>query len=287
MKILLRTMSVAAVLLLPGEAQAATKILFIGNSFTFGANSAALHYHGGHVHDLNNEDIGGVPALFEAFTKEAGLDYDVSLETSPGKNFDFHYTEKLGLIDRPWDVVVMQGYSTLDAKTPGDPANLIKYGVLLADVFHKQNPQVQLYLDATWSRPDQTYPETGHWHGQPIEQMALDLRKGYDQAKAASPWFKAVLPVGEAFNLAIKDGVADPNPYDGTRFNQVDLWSWDHYHASIHGYYLEALVEFGAITGKDPASLGPREHCADDLGLSPAQTAALQKVAHDILAQKP
>jgi hypothetical protein len=284
MKALLRTVCVAA-LLVPGVSEAASRILFVGNSFTFGANSPAMHYRSDHVHDLNNEGIGGVPALFEAFTKEAGLDYDVSLETSPGKNFDFHYTQKLGVIDRPWDVVVMQGYSTLDAKAPGDPADLAKYGALLADVFHKQNPQVQLWLDATWSRPDQTYPATGHWHGQAIEQMALDLRKGYDVARAASPWFKGVLPVGQAFNLAIKEGVADPNPYDGIGLDQLDLWSWDHYHASAAGYYLEALVEFGAITGKDPASLGAHEFAGADMGLSPTQAAALQKVAHDILVQ--
>ncbi len=269
----------------PCGAHAGTRILFIGNSFTYGANSPAMHYHADTVHDLNNEGIGGVPALFKAFTQEAGLDYDVSLETSGGKNFDYHYTEKLGLIDRPWDVVVMQGYSTLDAKTPGDPTNLAKYGALLADVFHKRNPGVTLWLDATWSRPDQTYPATGHWYGQPIEQMALDVRKGYDVAKSASPWFKGVLPVGQAFNLAIKDGVADPNPYDGIGFDQLDLWSWDHYHASAAGYYLEALVEFGAITGKNPAVFGAHEPCAADMGLSPTQAVALQKVAHDILGQ--
>lgn len=285
MTVWLKSICVAAVLLVPEAAQAATKILFIGNSFTYGANSPAMHYRADTVHDLNNEGIGGVPALFKAFTQEAGLDYDVSLETSGGKNFDFHYTQKLGLIDKAWDIVVMQGYSTLDASTPGDATNLTKYAVLLADAFHKQNPKVELWLDATWSRPDQTYPETGHWHGQPIEQMAIDVRKGYDQAKAASPLFKAVLPVGQAFNLAIKDGVADSNPYDGIAFNQIDLWTWDHYHASGAGYYLEALVEFGAITGTDPSSLGAQEACGADMGLSPAQVTALQKVAHDILAQ--
>ena len=285
MKVWLKTACVAAALLVPGISRAATKILFVGNSFTYGANSPAMHYKADTVHDLNGDGIGGVPALFKAFTREAGLDYDVSLETSGGKNFDFHYTTKLGLIDKPWDVVVMQGYSTLDAKAPGDATDLVKYAVMLADEFHKQNPQVQLWLDATWSRPDQTYPDGTHWHGQPIEQMALDVRKGYDQAKAASPWFTGIFPVGEAFNLAIRDGVADPNPYDGLTFNQLDLWAWDHYHASGAGYYLEALVEFGALTGKDPLSLGAHEPCATDMGLSPAQATALQTVAHDILAR--
>jgi len=287
MKVWLTSIGLAAMLLAPGVSVAATKILFVGNSFTFGENSPAKHYRVETVHDLGGEGFGGVPALFKAFTQETGLDYDVSLETAGGQNFDYHYTEKLGVIDRPWDVVVMQGYSTLDAKVPGDPANLVKFGALLADVFHKRNPRVRLWLDSTWSRPDQTYPATGHWHGQPIEQMALDLRRGYDAARAASPWFTGVLPVGQAFNLAIKDGIADPDPYDGVAFDQLDLWSWDHYHASGAGYYLEALVAFGAITGKDPAALGAHEPCAADMGLSPAQTAALQKVAHDILAQTP
>ena len=130
-----------------------------------------------------------------------------------------------------------------------------------------------------------TYPDGTHWHGQPIEQMALDVRKGYDQARAASPWFTGIFPVGEAFNLAIKDGVADPDPYDGIAFGQLDLWAWDHYHASGAGYYLEALVEFGALTGKDPLSLGAHEPSAADMGLSPAQATALQQVAHDILAR--
>jgi hypothetical protein len=283
MKVWLKTVCVAAALLAPNVSHAATKILFVGNSFTYGANSPAMHYKADTVHDLNGEGIGGVPALFKAFTQEAGLDYDVSLETSGGKNFDFHYMTKLSLIDKPWDVVVMQGYSTLDAKTPGDATNLVKYAVMLADEFHKQNPQVQLWLDSTWSRPDMTYPDGTHWHGQPIEQMALDVRKGYDQARAASPFFTGVFPVGEAFNLAIKEGVADPNPYDGIAFGQLDLWAWDHYHASGAGYYLEALVEFGALTGKDPLSLGAHEPCAADMGLSPTQATALQKVAHDIL----
>src|SRR3546814_11654997 len=60
-------------------------VLFIGNSFTFGANSAAIRYRADSVEDLNGDGIGGVPALFKAFTEQAGLDYRVSLETSPGK----------------------------------------------------------------------------------------------------------------------------------------------------------------------------------------------------------
>ena len=79
-------------------------------------------------------------------------------------------------------------------------------------------------------------------------------------------------------------GVADPNPYDGIARGQVDLWTWDHYHASSYGYYLEALVVFGNVTGIDPRSLGRNECSGYELGFSSAETAALQQVAFDQLA---
>jgi hypothetical protein len=79
-------------------------------------------------------------------------------------------------------------------------------------------------------------------------------------------------------------GVEDPNPYDGLSFGKVDLWSHDQYHASTYGYYLEALMIFGSVTGQDRQVLGEREMAADDLGISPAQAKALQQVAHGELA---
>jgi hypothetical protein len=43
-------------------------ILFIGNSFTFGALSPVRKYRVDSATDLNGDGIGGVPALFELFT---------------------------------------------------------------------------------------------------------------------------------------------------------------------------------------------------------------------------
>jgi hypothetical protein len=79
-------------------------------------------------------------------------------------------------------------------------------------------------------------------------------------------------------------GVADPNPYDGIDAGKLDLWTYDHYHASTHGYYLEALVIFGALTGRDPRSLGPLECSGFELGLSRVEVRTLQQVAFDELA---
>ena len=265
-------------------AQPRTSVLFIGNSFTYAAGSPVHFYRSGTVTDLNDEGVGGVPALFKSFADQAGLAYDVSLETRGGTGLDFHLAEKSGVIgSRAWDTVVMHGYSTLDADKPRDPAKLVTTSKEMAELLRTKNAGVAIYLMATWSRADQTYPKDGAWTGQPIEAMAHDIRAAYDSAALAAN-AKAVIPVGEAWLRAISAGVADPNPYDGVEADKLDLWTYDHYHGSVYGYYLEALTIFGAITGRDPRSLGENECSAYELGLSRPQVKALEQVAFDQLA---
>jgi len=260
-------------------------ILFIGNSFTFGRGSSVMYYHPESVKDLNDTKIGGVPALFKTLTNEAGLNFIVSLETSPGKNLEFHLKEKESIIAKPWDYVVMHGYSTLDKAKPGDPTELAFAAEKIASILRSKNPNINISLVSTWSRADETYLSSGHWYGQPIEKMALDMRKGYDIA-AKKAAIKDVIPVGEAWNRAIKTGVADGNPFDGISAGQINLWTYDNYHASSFGYYLEALMDFGSVTGYDPLSFGKSDRVAIELGFSPAQAIALQKVAHDELTSR-
>ena len=262
---------------------AAERVLFIGNSFTFGSGSAVRFYRNDTVTDLNGEGVGGVPALFKSFADQAGLDYDVALETRGGTGLDFHLAEKRDLIARSgWDAVVAHGYSTLDADAPRDPRKLVATSRELADLLRGKNRDVDLYLMATWSRADQVYPAEGAWAGRPIDAMAADIRAAYDEAAAGAG--AKVIPVGEAWNRALRTGVADPNPYDGIEAGKLNLWTFDHYHASTHGYYLEALVIFGRLTGRDPRSLSQLECSAFELGLSRAETRALQQVAFDELA---
>lgn len=259
-------------------------VLFVGNSFTFGALSPVWKYRAASVTDLNHDGVGGVPALFALFALEAGLHYAVSLETAPGKSLQWHWDNRRAAIDHAWDHVVLQEYSTLDPEAPGNPGKLIDYARRFADLLRARNPQAAISLTATWSRPDQTYLKTGHWYGQPIAQMALDIRRANDAAAAATPAIAKVHPVGQAFTCAIAAGLADPDPYDGTGFGQIDLWSWDHYHASMFGYYLEALVVFADVTGKDPRALGANEVAAQELGISPNVALRLQRVAATTIA---
>lgn len=264
--------------------QAPRTILFVGNSFTQGAHSAVKRYRAETVTDLNGDGYGGVPALFKTFTEQVGLNWKVSLETQGGKTLAFHLAERRAKLGGAWDVVVLQELSTLDRDRPGDATEYVKAAPLLAAMAVQGNRKAEVLLMSTWSRADLAYQPGSPWSGKPISAMATDLRAAAERVRGSTRDIRGVLPVGEAWDRAMAAGVADANPYDGIRFGQVDLWTYDHYHASIYGYYLEALVVFGQITGVDPVVLGKDERAADDLGISKPQAVALQRIASAQLA---
>jgi hypothetical protein len=278
-------LGVALALSLPAAHAVAASILFIGNSFTYAHGSPVRSYRPDTVTDLNSQGIGGVPALFKSFAAQSGLHYDVYLETEPGVSLDWHIDHRLSVIgQRPWDVVVMQGYGALDPRKARDAAVVTAAVHQLAEFLRAKNPAVDIRLTSTWALADQTYEPRGGWYGQPIEAMARDVRTSCDLAVKGIPGIKSVVPVGEAWARAMRTGVADPNPYDGIEPGKVDLWGSDNMHASTYGYYLEALVLFGSISGRDPRTLGDKECSGVELGVSAAQIAALEQVAFDQLA---
>jgi hypothetical protein len=154
----------------------------------------------------------------------------------------------------------------------------------MIDFLRGVSPSVAIYMTATWSRADEVYPEDGAWHGTPIDVMAREVRAAYDVVASRRRGLRPVSPVGEAWNRAFATGVADSNPYDGIDAGKLNLWTFDSYHASEAGYYLEALVVFGNVTGVDPRALGRGECSGHELGLSAPQVEALQQVAFDQLA---
>src|SRR3954462_8243316 len=151
------------------SAQART-VLFLGSSFTYGAHSAAQHYHPELVKDLNGPDrfgetYAGVPAIFKQFTLEAGLtDYEVSSQLVGGKGLEYWFTvpDTLARINKPWDAVVMHGFSTLDQAHPGDRTLLLSSSKRIAEMFLAKNPNAKLYLFPPWGRPDVIFPATAN-----------------------------------------------------------------------------------------------------------------------------
>jgi hypothetical protein len=102
------------------------------------------------------------------------------METHPGVGIDWHLANKLATLgQRPWDLVVAHGFSTLEAKAPGNPALLIRTAKQLVDYLTSKNPKVQIRLEATFPRADMTCLANGPWYGKTIEAMNADTRAGH------------------------------------------------------------------------------------------------------------
>lgn len=161
-----------------------------------------------------------------------------------------------------------------------------------------ENPDAKVYLYQTWARPNMmegaftsvtdqvtgavtttTTPATGYY--KKLEDMTADLHDAYYGLAASNPDYAGVAPVGDAFMLAVAQGLATRNPYAPEAFTDglMDLWWDDNLHASKWGSYLSALTLFGTITGKDPRALGGGELSARDLGISERDALALQAIA--------
>jgi hypothetical protein len=72
----------------------------------------------------------------------------------------------------------------------------------------------------------------------------------------------------------------------GSAYGQLDLWAYDHYHASVAGYYLSALVTFGAITGIDPQRSARRKRAPTNSGCRMRRPRRCRRVARDTLANE-
>lgn len=284
-----------------------TVILFVGNSFFHGAFQPVLSYNAAAITDENYLPTrtgqrrrqyqgepgpwGGIPGIFKKLTDEAGLNYEVHLEAISGGPLQFHYDSVLAVIKQPkWDAVVLHDYSTgpVPARHGGQPARFYTYATRLEQAVHEASPRAKVYLYETWARADQTYPEGKGYSGLPLDSMQTDLHRAYYREATQDKGFTGVAPAGDAWLRAIRQGVADANPYDGIEAGKVDLWGPDHYHPSRYGAYLNACVLLARLTGYDPRKLGQQEQAAAALGIAPTVAAQLQKVAWEqVKAAKP
>lgn len=177
------------------------------------------------------------------------------------------------------------------------------------------NPDAKVYLTETWARPDMVYAhqvtkaDATSVDGSPIPDgtntqatlyyqslagMTADLRTTIYGEAAANGHFAGVIGVGDAFQLAYDQGLVKTSGFydaNGVFVPNTDdimnLWWDDYLHASKYGSYLDALIQFGTITGHDPRSLGGSEIAARDLGISAANALVLQQVAAQELGVVP
>ncbi|MBN8506350.1 MAG: PEP-CTERM sorting domain-containing protein [Burkholderiales bacterium] len=119
-----------------GSAAADTpiKVLFVGNSFTFGRTDPVMSYNTGKVNDLtyamwvNNpsgsnlyepKPWGGIPGIFETLTVQAGLNYEVSMSARNAATLRGHLLNtnpagwdlRSNIGSQAWDKIVLQEQS--------------------------------------------------------------------------------------------------------------------------------------------------------------------------------
>jgi hypothetical protein len=172
--------------------------------------------------------------------------------------------------------------------------------------------QTKVFLTQTWARPDMVYAhkltvaDATTPDGRPkldpaggdatlyyasLAAMTQDLHDSFAGMAAANPAFAGVIAVGDAFQRAFdQDLVQTGGFYDANGAyalpqpsDLMNLWWFDYLHASKYGSYLDALVQFGTITGLDPLSLGAGEIAAHDLGIAAADALTLQRIASEQL----
>ena len=176
------------------------------------------------------------------------------------------------------------------------------------------SPNTEIYLTETWARPDMafphlnTVPDPTSPSGEPIVDtsatggpatlyytslgaMTTDLHAAFAAEAAANPGIAGVIPVGDAFQLGVDSGkVQSSGFFDANGVfvppkpgEPLDLWWDDDLHASKYGSYLDALVQFGTITGLDPTSLGLAESAAQAFGIAPTDVLFLENLAAEDL----
>jgi hypothetical protein len=271
----------------PGTQEAALalgNILFVGNSFTHGNEEPVYSYNKGAITDANGGGQGGVPGIFKKLTVQAGLSYNVTIETVSGETLSGHYATKAAIIGRAWDTVVLQENSTrpLPVARGGTPTAFFTGANDLRNLVLTGNPSARLFLYEAWASPTsvsaQGYP--GGTAG--LQAMQSDLRNAYFKAHDDLD-FTGVARVGDGFLRAIEQGLADPDPSNGTSPGTVNLWSAsDSRHASKYGSYLAAAVLYAKVTGADPRNLSVGTgSAAADLGMSATEASNLNRIAYE------
>jgi hypothetical protein len=168
----------------------------------------------------------------------------------------------------------------------------------------------KVYLTETWARPDMVFahkittPDLNTPDGAPIVDtsaaggaatlyysslgaMTADLHASFAGIVAGNPNYAGVIGVGDAFQAAVDQGLVKTSGfYDANGVfvpdaagGQMNLWWEDDLHASKYGSYLDALMQFGTITGLDPLSLGANEIAAGALGIAAGDALVLERLA--------
>ena len=247
----------------------ADDILFIGNSFTFGALAPVVRLNG------------GVPGLFAEIAVAKGKQVITSAVTAGGKDWSYHLAQPAtdkALDAKAWTWVVLQDYSSRPTRA-GDVEQFMHDGETFSDRIAQTSPQAGIILYETWARPPGPFYQTppGNALSGP-QQMMEDLHQSYarlcDNLTARNKYREVrVAQVGTAFARCATEAPA------------INLNAIDQHHATAEGYYLAALVIYETVY-HDSARGAPIRFFHDALTIPTTDADKLQAIADEVAGQR-
>ena len=272
-------------ILAAGQSVAENKVLFIGNSFTYGEGSTT-----------------GVPDLFDRLARAGGQDDPVTLmQAIGGADFQQHAGNSVTLAainSQAWTHVVLQGYSSEPTHlTPNNGRSIadhLTYGRALYNRVMQNNSSSKVVLYETWSRAashpiitgtstNTTFASTTQFQNELRTNYRLlrdNLNNEFPDAPSVS-----VAPVGSAWELAgALLPLSDPSFVDLFMANETPYYG---YHANDRGTYLAACVFYAKLYGSSPVGLHMDPLISSlnlNFGSDPGMPAYLEATAWEMVA---
>jgi hypothetical protein len=259
---------------------------------------------------------GGIPGIFAELAQEADLPYDVHIEAISATTLRKNYRVASDVIAQPlWDDVVLQGASfepiptTLSQNPGSDPQAFCRAVETIEQGVHSVAPHAKVYLYATWAPADTAWLDTTAGSApfssdeflRHLAELTQAYHDAYWSAAAHDGNLRGVAPAGDAWARAWREGIANPDPYSGSAPGIALSFDYQpasqpstrdlptgagFHHPSIYGAYLNGLVLFETITGRDVRKFGGREQAAADLGIKGQTAIELQRVAWEAVAER-
>lgn len=188
---------------------------------------------------LNNSliEVNGQTAMFNAMAAADGLDMRWDKRTQLGRTLLFHYNDELSkalVASQPWDIIILQEQSSLPRTMPETLLESVKLWkkFIMANC---PNPQAEIIIPMNWAY-------SGEWER--FKEDSQALHKSFMNVARDIPGVR-VCPVGDAVADVFERGGAAAA---GLLYN-------DYCHPSLRASYLAACMEYGMITGRDPATI--------------------------------
>ncbi len=242
----------------------ADNILFIGNSFTFGASAPLVRLNG------------GVPKLVEALAVAGNKKARAYAVTAGGKDWSYHLAQPAtaeAITARPWSWVVLQDFSSRPTHA-GDISGFMRDGETFSDRIAAASPHAGIILFETWARPPAFFTGGPGRDFSGPAQMLAELHDSYgrlrdDLARRNPNRAARVALVGTAFALVNK------------KYPAIRLIALDNHHATAEGYYLAALVIYETIYHQSVKD-APTVFFHGLLRFSPETAADLKEAADEV-----